>query len=217
MSIAEKLTTIAENQEKVFEAGKKAEYDRFWDEFQDYGNRTQYSYAFCYGGWNDETYNPKYTIRPTSCNNLFASSSAITDTKVAIDLTHPGGNQKFGLFKGAAKLTTIRKLIVNESTIFTTSAGQNSFSGCSKLENITFEGTIGKSIDFSDCPLSVESMVNVITNLAHYRGTENEYKYTVTFNDSCWEALENSDYDVNEFIPDVTSWSDGVGYKGWNI
>ena len=216
MSIAEKLVTVAENQKKIFDAGKQAEYDRFWDEFQEYGNRTNYSGAFSYGGWNDKTYNPKYTIRPSSCNNLFQANTAITDTKVAIDLTHPGGNQKFGLFNNASKLVTIRKLIVNESTVFTTSAGNNSFSGCKALKNITFEGTIGRNIDFSDCPLSVESMVNVITHLAYYRGTENEYKYTVKFSDACWEALENSDYDHTGHFAFGETWRDGCGYFGWN-
>ena len=39
MSIAEKLITIAENEERVYESGKKAAYDRFWDVYQQNGNR----------------------------------------------------------------------------------------------------------------------------------------------------------------------------------
>ena len=31
MSIADKLQTILENEQKVFDAGKKAENERFWD------------------------------------------------------------------------------------------------------------------------------------------------------------------------------------------
>ena len=34
MSIAEKLTKVAENVPKVYEAGKKDEHDKFWDEYQ---------------------------------------------------------------------------------------------------------------------------------------------------------------------------------------
>ena len=37
MSIAEKLTAIAENVPKVYEAGQKSEYDRFWDAYQNNG------------------------------------------------------------------------------------------------------------------------------------------------------------------------------------
>ncbi len=61
MSIAEKLTTIAENQENVFDAGKQSEYDKFWDAFQVNGTRTFYTHAFCWG-WNFDNFYPKYDI-----------------------------------------------------------------------------------------------------------------------------------------------------------
>ena len=70
MSIAEKLTTIAENERRVFEAGKKSEYDAFWDNYQQNGNRTNYCSAFgaC---WNKDNFKPKYSIRPTSAYYMF--------------------------------------------------------------------------------------------------------------------------------------------------
>ena len=65
MSIAEKLTAIAENVPKVYEAGKKAEYDKFWDENQDYGTRTTYSSAYMgNNGWTKDNFYPKYDIKP---------------------------------------------------------------------------------------------------------------------------------------------------------
>ena len=62
-----KLQTIAENVQKVYdaghEAGKKAEYDAFWDCFQNYGNRKHY--GGCFGsGFNSKNLKPKYPIRP---------------------------------------------------------------------------------------------------------------------------------------------------------
>lgn len=72
MSIAEKLTTIAENEIKVHEAGKTAEWNAFWDVFQSNGSLTSYNYAFSYGRFNDETFRPKYDIRPTSAERMFA-------------------------------------------------------------------------------------------------------------------------------------------------
>lgn len=64
MSIAEKLTAVAENVPKVYEAGKKAEYDAFWDVFQQYGTRRKYDTAFYnpHHGWDGTTFNPKYDI-----------------------------------------------------------------------------------------------------------------------------------------------------------
>ena len=85
MSVAEKLQIIAENQQMVYEAGKaagggggdtdaaynegmeagmQAEYDRFWDDFQQNGNRKSYMYAFTGDGWTIETLKPKYPIAP---------------------------------------------------------------------------------------------------------------------------------------------------------
>ncbi len=100
MSIAEKLQTIAENEQKVYEAGyekgksesgdtetaynsgyvdgKKTEYDEFWDSYQDYGRRTGYGSAFWGKGWNDTTFKPKYNLYPTSLNQAFRETY-ITD------------------------------------------------------------------------------------------------------------------------------------------
>ena len=62
MSIADKLTTIAENEVKVYEAGKNAEYDAFWDTFQQNGSKTIYRNAFANTGWTPEIFKPKYKI-----------------------------------------------------------------------------------------------------------------------------------------------------------
>ena len=70
MSIAEKLTTIAENEQKVYDAGQKSEYDRFWDDFQQNGDRTNYTNAFS-ACWTAETFKPKYPIRPTNAYFMF--------------------------------------------------------------------------------------------------------------------------------------------------
>lgn len=86
MSIAEKLVTIAENEQKVYNKGfedgkaeggnteeaynqgvadgKQAEYDRFWALYQENGARTNYACAFGGAGWNVETFKPKYDIKP---------------------------------------------------------------------------------------------------------------------------------------------------------
>lgn len=93
MTVAEKLTKIAENEQKVFDAGyndgkaegyqngydagnaegieegKQAEYDAFWDNYQTNGTRIVYDCAFA--GWSYDTFRPKYDIKPTSAYMLF--------------------------------------------------------------------------------------------------------------------------------------------------
>lgn len=84
MSIAEKLTDIAENVPKVYEAGQGAEYDKFWDNYQNYGNRTNYDRAFTGYGFNFTNFYPKYDIKPIgSGQNLFYAwtiSSGVNDS-----------------------------------------------------------------------------------------------------------------------------------------
>jgi hypothetical protein len=71
MTTAEKLVTVAKNVPKVYEAGKKAEYDAFWDVYQQNGERVNYHTGFAGQGWNEHTFKPKYDIRPTNAYMLF--------------------------------------------------------------------------------------------------------------------------------------------------
>ena len=72
MSIADKLTTVAENQQRIYDAGVESEYDAFWDEYQLKGARTYYPYAFANYGWSDKNFYPKYDITATaSIDGLF--------------------------------------------------------------------------------------------------------------------------------------------------
>ena len=66
MSIADKLTTIAENEQKVYDAGAKSEHDKFWDAFQENGKRVSYSGVFVEAirYWSKESFKPKYNIAP---------------------------------------------------------------------------------------------------------------------------------------------------------
>lgn len=99
MSIAEKLTTIAENEQRVFDAGKTAEWNELWDGLQDYGNRTVYTF-FCYKNAfiidkdTNPRYNfkPKYDLKPVNAQNMFQSfntsaSMGIAYKSVMVDLT----------------------------------------------------------------------------------------------------------------------------------
>lgn len=140
MNIAEKLTTIAENEIKVHEAGKEAEWSAFWDIFQSNGQLTSYNYAFAYGKFNDETFRPKYDIRPTSAERMFAynnnvgvgtnASYCITDLStclskagVVLDTSKcENMNNVFYMGRGFTRIPTI------------------SFEGCNGIIGATFYG-----------------------------------------------------------------------------
>jgi hypothetical protein len=177
MSISDKLTTIAENEQKVYdagysagqqasaedydsgyEAGKKAEYERFWDILLD-PNTEVMDRLFSNRRWSDEIYNPTHDIiLPNNCTGVYMYNNAFTDTKV--DITVRGTTQQ--IFYYCYKLKTIRKLIVNPKTTFS-----NMFSRCDALENLTIEGTIANAFNISGAlALNRASIENVFSCLS---------------------------------------------------
>ncbi len=59
---------------EVYEAGKQAEYDRFWDNFQRIfdGSISTYCRTMFGGcGWDKENLNPKYKMTPTQADGMF--------------------------------------------------------------------------------------------------------------------------------------------------
>lgn len=155
-----------------YESGKKAEYDAFWDAYQENGNRNNYPYAFYNVGWTDITYNPKYNI--TIYGNAYAlfNGSKVTDTKVDIDISTC--TQTGAMFYNS-QMRTIRKLIVSPTTVFFA----NSFQHCENLENITFEGTIDSDISFPQSrKLSADSVQSIVDALQDLTG---QTAKTITF------------------------------------
>ena len=175
MSIAEKLKTIAENEQKVFDAGKKAEYDRFWDAYQENGNRTSYLCAFGGRAWTDETFKPKYPINKISnaTNMFWYSAIAHIDCELDFESRYLTLTAMFS----SAWVERISKFKSYATLIY----AATTFSGCSKLTDISFvEGSvIGTNISFPVSPLSVESMNNVIACLKDYSADGGTH--TVTF------------------------------------
>lgn len=179
MSIADKLTQIAEKQQRVYDAGfsagqaqggggsydqgytdgQKAEYDRFWDAFQNNGQRDNYQNAFA--NWNDESYKPKYTIQGNLINVF--QNSTITDTKVAI-VSGVGSTQN--AFYRCTELVTIESLDITGST-----NTSNMFYSCHSLVNVTFTGEIRISVGFPNSnQLSDTSVQSIIDHLADLTG-----------------------------------------------
>jgi len=84
MSIAKKFEVIAD---EVYEKGKKDEYDKFWDAYQDNGNRTTYQNGFQGNmGWTKDNFYPKYDITPIGNANQLLYAWEIAD-KHTMDLS----------------------------------------------------------------------------------------------------------------------------------
>ena len=224
MTIADKLQTIADNMQLVydagylegqeasgynegFDAGKKAEYDAFWDAFQKNGERINYRYAFYSvnsGVWDDATYNPKH---PIVCDGVSSSSAdsmfygaMITDTKVDIDVSNAGGSYTF---LNCSNLKTVRKLIASKNTTF-----NRWFDGCTALETINFEGVIANDINLQWSTKLSHASIESILWAAYERPDPYATPLTVTLSKT---AVDNA-----YRMPDGTDGSVGNNWVlGW--
>ena len=191
--IAEKLTTIAENQQKIYDKGMRDKEDQFWEEVQKGGTRANYIYGFC--SWDCEYIRPKYKVVPTSTvHHLFLSCQKLKKIEAQyFDLSNVPINYitssqgisvlangcfeleeiediglKVGMcyqaFSNCYKLKKIAKITVDEKSTFT-----DCFKRCDSLEDITFEGVIGQNISFADSPLlSDASLENIAQHLKDF-------------------------------------------------
>ena len=173
MTIADKLTTIAENQQKVYDAGVA---DGRTKHFRDYVSRCNYQsnflWAFAGVGWGDTIFGgtnpPNYLATEDmvfKCHTNSASMyaySGVTDTIATISLDTSSANAT-STFDNS-RLVTIRKLIVSEKT------PTLRFLNCSQLKNLTVEGVIAKSMNCQHSPLTNASVQNIIDHLKDLTG-----------------------------------------------
>lgn len=235
MSIADKLTQIAENEQAVFEAGKaegaKEEYDRFWDVYQENGNRTNYENAFYNKAkcWTKETLKPKYNLNNIkSAQYMFYAINFITnldewasDNGITIDF-EKADNISYAFCLSSIVSVGVINIsnclyasclfqycsglktigkLILSGTISTTFP--HAFDRCPALENITIEGTIGNDISFSDSALLTKSSITSVINAL----SDTEVGKTATFS----QVAKESAFTAEE-------WATLIGTKpNWTI
>lgn len=135
-----KAAEMAAGVSAVYDAGKQAEYDAFWDVFQQNGISKAYNYSFCGNGWNDNTFRPKYDIKPTQCHNMFNSSAiedlagVLAECGVVLDLSTVTGRCD-NMFSYATKLLTVPELDLRNA-VYANGVLNGMFQSCSKLHTI---------------------------------------------------------------------------------
>lgn len=135
------LTTIADNQQGVYDAGieqgKKQEYNDFWDGYLSDDYR-QFSYAFAGEGWTDKNFRPNKDIIPRKGANFMFSQSLITNLEALIerqgivfDLSN--AQRVDYMFSSCRTLTQLPVLNFSKAT---TNSFQQTFYYCTNLHTI---------------------------------------------------------------------------------
>ena len=175
--------------DKVYEAGKKIEYNEHWNTYL--ANTTHTMSLFSGYGWTDKTFKPNKNIVLTGYSVYTFYYSQITDlvkllhdskvtlsvgkcttlqalygyskvtTSPYLDLTEVDSYNN--IFANATNLKTIEGIKVKEDKVFS-----YTFGNCPKLEHILVEGTIGQNgFDISSSKnLDAESLYSIIVALS---------------------------------------------------
>jgi hypothetical protein len=177
--------------DEVYEAGRKSQYDEFWDKYQKYGNPASFDYMFAGEGWTRDTLKPKYDIIVKgqavgmfNANSMggdlvellsqlgvrldFSQSTNISTCFSWSAFTRVGEicaniEGLYTIFGNCRELVTIDKLKVKENITY-----NSWFNNCFALENLTIEGVIGQNgfnVQWST-KLSKASWISIINALS---------------------------------------------------
>lgn len=169
--------------EAAYVQGKADERTAFWEEFQQGGKRTDYSYAFRSSNWNDKTYNPLYPLENANISNAFAGTG-ITDTRVPFTLSTAA---QPNIFMNAANLKTVRSLVFSEGTTVS-----NWFMSCIALENLNIDGSVISTNGFSvrwSSKLTRDSLLSIIGALRDYSEDTSGTTWKVTIGATNYSKL----------------------------
>ena len=198
---------LASKVNEVYEAGKKAEYDTFWDTYQN-KNGGQYGYAFYGNGWRKEIFRPKHDMYPTSAGYMFAYQNDpqivpydlvehLADLGVTLSFENCTNvtnifNYNYSFSRigvmDCSKVTSLsncfnncKNLITIDKLIFPTGTGSytGAFNFANSLKNLTVEGEIKNDLSVKYSPLTVESMNSIISCLKDYSGTTSTHTLTL--------------------------------------
>ena len=143
--------------------GIQTEYDRFWDSFQDYGNRQNYSYGFAGYGWTNDTFKPKYSLSDAIINDHLYMFNNSRISEIDYDLNVSYNPSVSYLFAGNINLKKVKSVMLHASA----TGGDSCFRGSIALEDVTFKNAIPCAFDFHwSTKLSKATILNIFEHLS---------------------------------------------------
>lgn len=188
---ADRLIEVDKNIEHIYSGAYDEAKRKFWGAIQNNGasSGANYHYAFCYNRFNDDNFEPVWNIICSTGNStsiaIFFANTVITDTKVPIYFS----NNAQSCFYGCTALKTIKEIKPNTQTAF-----DYTFYNCTALENIaiTSGSYICKNVDFSACPLTKASVINVVNALQKTTGTARTIIFKASAVNKAFETSEGA-------------------------
>lgn len=232
MSVADKLAIIAENENKVYKAGQKAERSMNWDIIQDKGKATNYGNVGFFSGYKFtfDNFYPKYDIRPEgSAQQLFYAwtksfgsltqrlkeCGVVLDTSKATHLNQMFAYGKFSEiptidFSSAATNSSrifayiYDNLITIEKLIVNENTTYDRWFIETSVVNVIFEGVIGQNgLNLQwSNNLSIESLRSIISCLKDYSADISGTVWQVTIGSTNYAKLTTEDLE-------------NISKKGW--
>ena len=215
--------------------GKQAEYDAFWDKFQDNGKRQ--NYRACFGGdpWTADVLNPKYDVNAITATYMFytnpmggdlvehfekigkklifdgAKGRNLNNTFDSSKFTrvgkiHATGASWYGTFKGCANLVTIDEA-GNPAENGNAQFQSDTFSGCTALENITIVGDIVNSTSFSTSTKLTRASIESIVNHLSDDVSGKTLTLSKTAVDNAFRGISAGDFTVEVEGSSSLDWS----------
>ena len=194
-SIVAKLKEIVSNGPKVYQQGIYEGSYQYWASVQNYGRRTDYSYAFA--RWAGETIEPPYTINTDNCMYMFLDCHNVKNLS-SIRINHTSDNPNLMYlcsnciqlesppvlaFNNTHNIRTFTSMFSNctnlkscniwwgdgtEDPLTVRANCANMFFKCYELTDIAFSGTGSpRSLDLSYCnKLSANTISSLAASLA---------------------------------------------------
>lgn len=203
----------------LYDAGKKAEHDAFWDEF--FKTSGSFIGRFAGEGWTAKNFRPtkdilivdrnaNYCFYNNGCEidlverckelgiNIVIKPTALNNMFCISKFIHlPEINllnalKLQSIFDSCSKLVTIDKLILKDDGSQTF---PSAFNVCIALENIIIEGRIGQNFDIHWSPLtkaSIESIMDHLSDTATFTVTLSQTAVNNAFTTEEWQAVINA-------------------------
>lgn len=227
--------------ESGIEQGRQEQYDEFWDAYQRRGARNPYQYAFSYG-FNNDTFKPKYDIKPTRAEYLFYGSHStlkgnlkeiLRDCGVTLDLSNATSVSYAFAYSGFDTLPVVdastatntdglfgwNSYVKNIEKVIFKSDGSTKhttwFQSTPNLEEIRFDGIIGQDINMQwSTKLSIESLISLFKCIKWFVEDDSNYmKKTLTLSSESWALTESQEFVRECGYTDGKSMCQDMGWK----